>query len=180
MQFHELLRLTTWSAVEDTIGRHYPDEEGRGVSPGYAIVWEQLLAMSPTDQAGWCLHADPLEDEGHDPEDLPAGEAPAHVYGRQPGDDARYGIGFTPRAEVLGMEMAQQSRYQDGEMVAHLLWEMTWYGFEEADVQAKAEEIGLLAQEVMNQTPEQQAEQQRRSDEFMQTIPDSTAESDDA
>ena len=165
MKLYEIWRRSEWTAVANALQRHYPNDAR--VLTGYQLVWEQMHQMEPT-SSPCCLYADPLSSEDHDPDDLPEGDAPAHVYCREPDDaDTRYGIDMTPRAEVLAMDVTTATEYSEAEMVAHLLWEVTWHGFEEEEVQGWAAEIRRRVDEINNQTPEEREEQKRRSDEFM-------------
>ncbi len=50
-----------------------------------------------------------------------------------------------------------KTRYSAADLVAHILWETTWYGFDEKDVQDKLATIVGRAEEIQNYTAEERA-----------------------
>ncbi|KKN31035.1 hypothetical protein LCGC14_0827850 [marine sediment metagenome] len=173
MRFHELLRKVTWEDVESALRLHYYPGEIEP-SEGYRVAWDQLFTLEPTEQTDQ-LHVDPIEDEDRE-EELPVDCRPADVYCREAdaGADDHYAVDFMRWADVLGTEIAESAHYGAAELAAHILWEMTWHGFDEAEVLAKWADILRRTEEIKNQTAGERAEQQRRSDEFWREhFPDS-------
>jgi hypothetical protein len=58
-------------------------------------------------------------------------------------DEMRWALDFTSWAEWLGMEIDQYVKYYYSEIdtLGHILWELTWHGFERTDSQKKWIEV---------------------------------------
>ena len=63
-------------------------------------------------------------------------ESIIHVHGQEMGDEQNYAIGFEPRANWLGMEVRSDPELElsDADLLASILCEMSFYGFDEQDV----------------------------------------------
>ena len=66
------------------------------------------------------------------------GEEYEDVYGTVPGESQTYSLTLCPRDEWLGMQVAPAvlERYSKAGIVAHCLWEMTFHGFTDEQVDA--------------------------------------------
>ena len=64
-------------------------------------------------------------------------------------DDVTYALDFTPRNVLAGMEIDVKTLdiLKLHEIVAHCLWEMTFYSFDEEEIQAKSAELKETADE---------------------------------
>ena len=155
MKVHELFNRVEWTAVEAALLLHYPDQASS--TAGYRLVLDQMLVMEPQPAQDRILAVEPFYDE--DDPDKPEGDCiPADVSCTGPDDDQHYGVGFTARAKVLDMTVQPQQQYSEAEMVAHILWETTWYGFDEASVQERWQAITESAAKIKNYTEEEREE----------------------
>ena len=59
-----------------------------------------------------------------------------------------WGLAFTPWSEWLGMKVEYDKSLSINQAVAHILWEMTFYGFEEEEVDFLKEEIQQRMEDV--------------------------------
>lgn len=72
------------------------------------------------------------------------------VSGREMGDPERYAIEYEPWPRWLGMavHVAPELELSDADMLANILYEMSWAGFDEADIAAQKDEIMERKEEV--------------------------------
>lgn len=171
MKFKELLDDVTWMQIEEVLIRIYK------VNPhnleGYMSVVQKLSNMTPKESnmricIDWVPPDDRFNDEGY-----------WNVHGRngtlhKDTDDAElfpnadedflnsevtYAIEFNKWAEWLGMEIdtntANNINLMKADIVAHALWEMTFCGYEEEEIQDKADELKERAEEVKNMSDEE-------------------------
>jgi hypothetical protein len=124
----ELFRRTGRNAVIAAIERLYP--KNPGPRSGYERVWLQIIAMRPTPTKMKCVLA--LTDNSF-----------IDVSGKIDGDPNSYAIEFRPWAEWLGMivEVEPPLVLSKTETVAHVLWEMTFAGYDEDQIQTQYEEL---------------------------------------
>lgn len=67
-----------------------------------------------------------------------------------------YAIEFTPWKEWLGMEIHPNSLadFSELEIIAHCLYEMTFVGFEEEDIQEELQHINQISEDYKNMSDE--------------------------
>jgi len=128
----DLFRKTARDDVIAAIEQLYPRHPGP--RSGYERVWSQLIAMQPRPTKMKCV--------------LRANEPPfVDVLGRMPHDPATYSISFVRWAEWLGMRLVVETglALTEPEVLAHVLWEMTYAGYDEASIQSQYRELRALA-----------------------------------
>jgi len=133
----ELFHRTERDAVIAEIERLYP--KNPGPRSGYERAWVEILAKQPKPAATKCVvalvnRAEPFVD----------------VSGRKDDDPVAYGLSFVPWREWLGMTVVVRPplRLTETEIVAHILWEMTYAGYDEARIQSRAAKLRRMAKEV--------------------------------
>lgn len=138
MKFQELIQKHNWEDIQAAIIRLYPEYEGEVT--GYQEVFEMLKTLKPAPTM-LRLHAETKYDER-------VGEYHAHVSGLGPaakdGDgQVPFAIKLTDWAEWLSMEISEQtfSNYSEYEIIAHCLWEMTFFGFTQEDIRQAGMEM---------------------------------------
>ncbi len=69
-------------------------------------------------------------------------------------------IEFTPWNEWLGMDVSPESlsEFNELEIIAHCLYEMTFVGYGEEEIQAELDKINESAEEIKNMTDEEKKE----------------------
>ena len=137
MKFHNLIHKHPWKDVRTAIVRLYPDHESE--LEGYHQVFEKLKAIKPI-ASKYYLHIELVYSEH-------AGEFHVEVNRTAPSDDgdskSPFAIEFTPWAEWLGMELDAFTlkEFSEFDIVAHCLYEMTFLGFTQEDIQTTEDEI---------------------------------------
>lgn len=123
--------------IVDRLVELYPDQKKS--APGYRKVLKKLREIEPSIRSDMKIEVEHVVDDL-----LPeAVEEYENVSGVMQGEDIRYAIEFTPWNQWLGMEFTTESlKYPEVDLLAHCLWEMTWSGFEEEQIQEKMN--GLL------------------------------------
>lgn len=130
----ELVHAYAWVEVEDDFERIYPGDPGWTMQ--HARVFSKLRALRPR-LSQMEIVIDDVEDEG--------GEAWIDVSGRT--GDELVAIEFVDWAEWLGMVVDGETsrRYTPTEILAHCVWEMSFFGFDEDTIREKWTEIEVLA-----------------------------------
>lgn len=74
--------------------------------------------------------------------------------------EVNYSLALTNWQEWLGMSIEEVTlpNYQNHEIVAHCLWEMTFYGYDPVTIKQHEDEINRRAEEVKNMTEEERKE----------------------
>ena len=140
--FRELATRHTWEEVGPVLVSLYPGQKSSLV--GYEKVLAQLRTIEPI-SSDWHIVVEWVEDWFD-------GKPYVHVCGRKRGDDQNWALDFTDWAEWLGMEIAPPSfeTFTGIEVLAHCLYEMTWFGFTLEDVAEADRALAACAGEVMS------------------------------
>jgi len=138
--FRELATRHTWEEVGPVLAGLYPRQKSSLV--GYEKVLAQLRTIEPR-ASDWHIVVAWVEDWFD-------GKPYVRVNGRKQDDDQDWGLDFTDWAEWLGMEIAPPSleAFTGIEVLAHCLYEMTWYGFRPEDVAEADRALAARAGEV--------------------------------
>jgi len=134
--FYKLLKSCSWSRLEKKILELFPEPESNII--GYKKVYKSLLKKAPinsnhtlwiTKEQWW-------------------GEWETHVFSVAANGDQHYGLEFTPWGKVLGMKVRTSSKDISAyEIVARVLFEITFFGFSEERVSAKLDALCSMAEE---------------------------------
>lgn len=140
MTFKEILETVAFEDVWKAMVNEYPWQDG--AFDAYLKVFNQLneLIPEPNDE-GFRLAVVRFEDESE------PGTFIYDVFGIKLGDKERYGLNFSPWREWLSFEVVDKcvETYGAVAVVAHCLYELTFFGYEAADVEARIEkEIEIL------------------------------------
>ena len=172
MHLSHLIGVTDWADVERALVRHYPD--ARDSLDGYRETFFRLRQLRPVASAmRVCLRITfrpGLDDEpflevvgkngtlNRESEDFRyLGEAEDSIYALS---EAEFALELEPWSEWLGMEIDADalSRHLSCEIVAHCLWEMTCFGFDESAVGAQRQELKRRVDEINAMTEEEKKE----------------------
>ena len=129
MTFAEILRKADMEEAKRIILKF--DARQKRSLAGYDEVYNTLLGLEPKSvSAVITIEHIALQDEsdcGYE-----------HVSGVDTSDGQHYSLSLTPWAEWLGMEVSVEtiSNYGINEIVAYCLYDMTFYGFDEEQIQA--------------------------------------------
>lgn len=155
MRFSDLVKQCEWEGVWLSLESEYPSlSKGESV---YRDLFHDLIAMEPVDSSlaitvEWVEDG---EDSFHHVSALDDSESAAC-------DSERYSIALTEWAEWLGMDVAQSTleAYTTSQIVAHCLWEMTWFG-------ANLEAVRAARKQIRESLDEVAKEKGRPFEEFM-------------
>ena len=169
MTFKDLLNRHPWAAVKYRLMELYPGEAYR--VDAYAEVYDTLVSLSPcaTDMRIVLEEACQPESDEKPYVDVSGCNSTLRKeqeefarYGGDPdseiaNSEVSYGIEFTPWEEWLGMtiEPASLEAFDEAAILAHCLWEMTFFGFDQGVIQAQLRELQKTVDELKNMTDEE-------------------------
>ncbi len=143
MRFKELLKNVVLNDVLTELVISYPGEEED--LEEYEEVFNKLLVLSCNKEAKECMINISETTEMWDDEE----EVFISVNGKLPGDDENYCIAFEKWENWLNMTVPDDlCDYTAAEFVAHCLWEMTWHGFSQEDIQETLQELLATVEEI--------------------------------
>jgi hypothetical protein len=140
--FKTLLKENLWmiDEVMDFMISHYYNEDSKRKQKahvkGYTKVWHDLLKMR-TKKSTFQIAI------RHVVDDISESEW-EDVHGIHPDDPSEtWAIEMTDWREWLGSEITEETlkNYPPRELIAHALWEMTFFGYENVDIKEKREEL---------------------------------------
>lgn len=150
MKLAELACNCDWDSIRSAILRLYPDD--RKNMAGFESVFERLQTLTPAITKMRIV----LEEVFDDVEN----ERYTHVCGKdgtlkkeenpeifkddQIGNqEVSYGIEFVEWEEWLGMDIDPESlsKYSETDIIAHCLWEMSFYGYTQEAIRKQAKQL---------------------------------------
>jgi hypothetical protein len=119
----------------------YNDYNNVSNMAAHCRAFEKLMSMQPTVR-DMIIHIEYKKDESFAVEDIVI-EAGWDVFCTYESDSEKYALDFTPWSEWLGMEIDEVSlkELKPHEIVAHCLWEMTFFSFDEEETQQACNEL---------------------------------------
>lgn len=141
MKLLDLIQKHPWEEIQTALVRLYPDHESE--LEGYQTVYQKLktLQVLPSDRL---LHLELVYSEHSGEYQLEI----KHLSPNKPGEDAGplLSLEFTPWAKWLGMEITAESleRFSAYDLIAHCLYEMTFFGFTQEASQTTTKELSDL------------------------------------
>jgi hypothetical protein len=141
MTLYDLLDANEFADIEDTFASLYKKNYVRN-AVGYEEVFETLKEYDDVYRDEYVIFVT----------DVPASEnmdGYTHVNGKKPSEEHSVCLSFTPWKEWLGMEIDEVSlkNYTGEEILCHCLWEMTFYGYNENDIQKVLSDVEMETRE---------------------------------
>jgi hypothetical protein len=131
--------------IVDRLFELYPEEMKS--TPGYRRVLKTLRSLEPVQRDNMKIDVSHVIDDT-DPEETFEYE---NVSGVVDGEDMSYAIEYTPWEQWLGMHFTAASlKYPEIDLIAHCLWEMTWSGFDQEEIQKTYSGFVEAAKEIEN------------------------------
>ena len=185
MKFKQLIDDTTWEQIEEALIRIY------NVTPhnmeGYMSVVQKLSNMTPKEsdmricidwtppdgfnETGyWDIHGrdGTLHKDTDDAKLFPKAEEDWL------NSEVTWGLEFNKWEEWIGMEIdsntANNIELRRADIVAHILYEMTFVGYDEEEIQDKADELKERVEEVKNMSEEELKENCFTMEEFKEKM----------
>jgi hypothetical protein len=134
MTLQELLDAYEYADIEDTFASLYKKNYKRN-AVGYEEVFETLKECDDVIFSDYSIQISHVD--GNDPYE--------HVNGKKATDDFDVSLSLTPWKEWLGMRISPSvfTGYTSKEIICHCLWEMTFYGYNEKEIEKVISEIEL-------------------------------------
>ncbi len=155
MTLKDLLRKNSWLNIQKELYRQYPEEEVN--DEGYETVFGKLQMMR-AQQSDTVIVLTLVADETL--YDTPYVDVSGRKLKSPATDDVAaesYAIEFKPWDEWLGMTIDEQTarEFSETQILAHCLYEMTFVGFNQEEIQKRFEEIFILTEEIKAITKEE-------------------------
>lgn len=132
MTFKQLIQTNTWPNISAIFLAIYPDAAAN--MEGYKTVFEKLVVMDPAEM-DMSIVISKEKDDFDDEEYIGV----SGLYNNPKNEEEHYsqGIEFTPWRNWLGMDISAESlaNFSEQEIIVHCLYEMTFVGFSEEDIQ---------------------------------------------
>ncbi len=149
MKFGELLKEHSWDDVAFAILRVYPDQDKN--IEGYKHVYDSLILLTPTQTDMRIVIENVREPFANEYYTDVSGKNGTLARDHSPyGEDdvisdeeQSFAIEFREWSEWLGMELDTNvlEKFSEEEIIAHCLWEMTFVGYTQEEIQRTFEEI---------------------------------------
>ena len=169
MKFTNLIKTNAWLSIEMVLLQLYPDEQKNILA--YEKVFNALQLMEAAD----CDISIVVSNE----QDAFDGLEYVDVSGREnnPKEDPdnltnSLAIEFTPWNEWLGMDIDKNTLqdFTELEIIAHCLYEMTFMGFEEKEIQAEMDRIKDIIDEYKNMSEEEKKANTKSLDDLLNDL----------
>lgn len=173
MKLHDLVHQLAWPVVEARLTTLYPREAER--LAGYERVIEILRSLSPRPSAMRIVVEEVPDDveeggtvidvagrDGTTVRDLPEFKtAPESFKNEDPNREVSYSMSLTAWDEWLNMEIDPRTceRFSAEDILAHCLWEMTFYGFSMEAIGTVRDSLMASARELEAMTEEERRQQ---------------------
>jgi hypothetical protein len=167
MKFKKLIQSNSWLSVETILLQLYPNEE-KNIS-GYKKVFEELLFMHPEDSEILIVVAHQKDDfDGEEYVDVSG----KYAHPKNEEEEFSQSIEFTPWNKWLGMEISPESllHFSELEIISHCLYEMTFAGFEEEEIQEELNSMEKIIEDYKNMTDEEKKANTTSLEELMKDL----------
>lgn len=175
MKLKKLIQSNSWLSVETILLQLYPDEE-KNIS-GYKVVFEELLFMHPEDSEILIVIAHQKDDfDGEEYVDVSG----KYANPKNEEEEFSQAIEFTPWNRWLGMEISKESllHFSELEIISHCLYEMTFAGFEEEEIQEELNSMEKSIEDYKNMTDEEKKANTTSLEELMKDLGNDETEED--
>jgi hypothetical protein len=152
MILKKLLQTNSWLSVSAILLELYTEQE-KNIS-GYEELYEKLLFMNAEDsEITICVENVEDDFDGEQYVDV----CGKYLFPKNEEEEYSQAIEFTAWNKWLGMEISEESlqSFTELEIIAHCLFEMTFVGFEEEEIQEKLNALEQDVEEYKNMTDEE-------------------------
>ncbi len=164
MKLYELIKTNNWLSVSIVLTNLYPNQKESLTA--YEKVYAILLQMEPTDSDIEIVLQQCYDDETNE-------EIYVAVSGLKKDNPTEgLAIEFVPWTEWLGMTVSNDAlkQFNQLEIISHSLYEMTFMGFDEIEIQKQLSEIKKTAEEYENMTPEERKNNSTSFEDFLKEL----------
>lgn len=168
MLFNTLIKSTSWLSVELTLLQLYPDQEN--MLDEYRNVFEKLKILE-TEENDMSIVL--TEYQSDDEEEDTYVDVSGRKNEKEPDDITDgYALEFVPWKRWLGMELAPESikYFSDLEIIAHCLYEMTFIGYDEEEIQEQFDSINKTVEDYKSLSEEEKKNQTTSLEELKKRL----------
>ena len=165
MKLYQLIQTNSWLSVQLTLLNLYPDQEDN--ISAYESIYSELKQMSEVNTDMQIVLKQCFDDETGE-------ESYVDVSGCKESDDKdifseSYAIEFTPWNNWLGMTIKKNtlSEFNELEILSHCLYEMTFVGYNEEDIQGQFSDINDDIEKYKSMTDEEKKNGTKSLDDFL-------------
>ena len=171
MKLIELIRQNSWLSVELTLLNIYPEEK-KNIS-GYEEIFGQLETM-PVIETEMIIVIKRVIDDYDKEEYIDISGRKKNEQKDQEEQEISYALEFTPWSNWLGMQIDKNSikNYTELEIISHCLFEMTFAGFEENEIQEEINKINDTIDEYKSLTEEEKKTKTISFEDFKRQMED--------
>lgn len=152
MKLAELVCKYDWGEIRPAIVRLYPNDQ-KNIS-GFKMVFEQLQTLMPAETNMRIILKEVFDEFENERYTCVSGvdgtlkreENPEIFKDDKIGNqEVSYGIEFTDWEEWLGMDIDPEStsNYHETDIIAHCLWEMSFYGYTQEAIKKTIDTINI-------------------------------------
>jgi len=171
MRLKELIVDVGWEEVRESLIRNKMVEENS--IEGYEYVFEKLLHMDATENdMKICVEWQQMNvEEGDDAESywavfgrdgtiMSEVEDGENLYHHGGNDLVEFALDFTPWTDWLGMEIdsetANNINLMKSDIIANILWEMTFISFDEEKIKDEIDEINKIVDNIKKESEDEE------------------------
>ena len=154
MTLIDLIKSNAWLSVKFTLEKLYPDQ--RMLMDDYETVYAELQTMTLA-ETNITIDVHWVHDDYDNTDYIDVSGYYINPEERVNTYTNSLSIEFTPWNEWLNMPIDNQSLkiFSELEIIAHCLFEMTFIGFDQDDIQAEMDNIKKIADDYDKMTPEE-------------------------
>ena len=159
MIFKEIVDKTEWNEVEKKFAELYPEQEKN--IEGYELVFEHLKILTPKDSR-MTINIKFVEPDKEDK--IFGDDEPWHdIFGTDgsmneylEGEEQSFAIELTEWEEWLSMKIGEETlkNYSKIDIISHCLWEMTFFGYNQEEIQGQKDELDRRVESIKDGTAE--------------------------
>ncbi|HZJ35177.1 MAG TPA: DUF6557 family protein [Gillisia sp.] len=160
MKLHSIIKGNHWFSVEATLINLYPDEiESMDT---YKEVFDKILLLEAEENDIFLVLTQEFEDETGEPSFV-------DVYGKSIKEECGLALEFTSWNKWLGMNIYEQTlkEFNELEIIAHCLYEMTFIDFDETEIQNQFLNIKDIIDEYNSMTDQEKEAKTTSLDELL-------------
>lgn len=167
MTLKQLISKHHWVSVSLILKELYPEQQAD--LDGYEKVFNQLSCMN-SETSELCIQVTNVVDDFDGEEYVSVSGIYENPQSEE--EEISYAIEFVSWKEWLGMKISKDSlnTFSELEIIAHALFEMTFFGFDEEDIQKEMKSITDVVEEFKNLTDEEKKAQTYSIDELFNSL----------
>ena len=174
MIFNDLIKSHSWLSIEMTLLNLYPDQED--LIEEYRRVFNKLQVLKSDNSEMLIVLTEYESDttDGNQTSLTYVDVSGRKLFAEINSISESYAIEFVIWEEWLGMELAPETleKFSELEIIAHCLFEMTFCGYEQEEIQEQLNSINNIVDEYKGLTAEEKQEQTISLEELKKKLDD--------